>query len=683
MQLETPVEQIKGVGAKTGALLVSAGLVTVGDLVEFLPRSYEDYTSVIAIRDLLPGNVVLKGRFTNVSARYVRRGLHVTQAVLVDESGKVPVTWFNQPYRAKQLEGNHEWLVAGEFALSQRRYQLMNPSVRSSDEVLEQGSVIVPIYRQVGGLKTAQLRKIIDEIRPIITMLPEYMPVELVQREKLLSYADAMVALHFPESAADVEQGKQRIAFQEILELLYASALNKADNAALTSWHIAFDVERARDFVAKLPFALTGAQRKAVWDIIQNFASGQPMNRLLQGDVGSGKTIVAGMCAYMAAQAGYQSALLAPTELLAIQHARTLAGLLETFGVTVGLLTGSLAKKPKELLKQQIKAGAVAVTVGTHALLQDDVNFAKLGFVVIDEQHRFGVAQRQKLLLKSANMPHMLAMTATPIPRSLQLTVYGELEVSILGEKPVGRKEILTKIVSPTSRSRLFETIDQSIGHGRQLYVVCPLIESTEANQKAGETELRSVTFEYERLRRSSFKHRRIGLLHGKLSSDEKQQVMQAFVARELDILVSTTVIEVGVDVPNATIMVIEGAERFGLAQLHQLRGRVGRGDEQSYCYLIPTEPKQTTSIRLKEIERSSDGFYLAERDLELRGPGEIYGRMQHGQLNLQVASLADTRLIAHVQDVIAWAAEQSIDLLQCEGMKRRVERYRRITTLN
>jgi ATP-dependent DNA helicase RecG len=331
------------------------------------------------------------------------------------------------------------------------------------------------------------------------------------------------------------------------------------------------------------------------------------------------------------------------------------------------------------------------VTVGTHALIQESVNFHKLGFVVIDEQHRFGVAQRQKLMTKSAKMPHLLAMTATPIPRSLQLTVYGELEVSLLQEKPSGRKPILTKIVSPVSRTTLLGSVDREIEHGRQVYVVCPLIEELEGRGKKEEgrgdnafnSELASVTAEYERLKKTVLKHRRIGLLHGKMPADDKDRVMKQFASHELDVLVSTTVIEVGVDVPNATVMIIEGAERFGLAQLHQLRGRVGRSEHQSYCYLVTTESKQTTSLRLRELEHSNDGFYLAEKDLEMRGPGEIYGRVQHGQLDLQVASLADTRSIVAVKDAIAWAKENGIDLLQYEGMRGRVERYRRLTTLN
>ena len=679
MRLDTPLDEIKGVGPKTYAQLESVGLKTVDDIIHFLPRAYEDYTKVSKIADMVPGNVVVRGIISGVSQRYVRRGLHITQAVLTDDSGKVALTWFNQPYRAKHLATRGEWVVAGEFALSQRRYQIMNSSARHQDELLEAGTSIVPIYRQLAGLKTATIRAIIEEVRPIMTMYPEILPEMLVKAQKLLSYGDALLALHFPESSHDVEKGRDRIAFQELIEVLYAAKLNKDDNASMASWHIPFDVQKTKEFVSQLPFSLTNDQRRAAWDIIQNFESSVPMNRLLQGDVGAGKTIVAGLGALVAAQAGYQTALLAPTDLLARQHASTLAKLLEPFGITVGLLVGSMKKSAKDTLKAHIADGSIAVAVGTHALIQETVQFHKLGFVVIDEQHRFGVAQRQKLLTKSEKMPHVLSMTATPIPRSLQLTLYGDLDISILREKPAGRKEILTEVISPNSRTSLLSKIDAEIEKGRQVYVVCPLIEGIPGN----DVEQKSVKAEYDRLRKTALKHRNIGLLHGKLPADEKDAVMKSFADHTFDVLVSTTVIEVGVDVPNATVMVIEGAERFGLAQLHQLRGRVGRSDHQSYCYLIPTESRQTTNMRLRELANSNDGFYLAEKDLELRGPGEIYGRAQHGELNLQVARITDMPLVTRVRDAISWAILQNINLLQYESMQRRIEQYRRLTTLN
>ncbi len=403
MLLTTPLCEVKGVGPKTEAVLQQAGLSTLGDIISFLPRAYEDYTKAEKIADIVPGNVVVRGRISHLSSRYVRRGLHVTQAVLSDDSGKVALTWFNQPYRATHLKHDGEWTISGEFALSQRRYQILNPSVRHSDELIEAGSKVIPIYRQVGGLKTAVIRTIIEEVRPLITMLPDPLPAEIVTSTRVLSYADALVALHFPENSQDVEKGRARIAFQEMLELLYAAALNKADNDALPSWLIPFDQKKTKAFVEALPFVLTNDQRIAAWEIIKNFESLTPMNRLLQGDVGSGKTVVAGLAAVVAAHGGYQTAFMAPTDLLARQHAATLSTLLEPLGITVGLLVGATKKSAKVELKTALKGGSLAVVVGTQALIQDSVGFHKLGFVVIDEQHRFGVKQRQLLLTKDAS----------------------------------------------------------------------------------------------------------------------------------------------------------------------------------------------------------------------------------------------------------------------------------------
>ncbi len=432
----------------------------------------------------------------------------------------------------------------------------------------------------------------------------------------------------------------------------------------------------AKEFVSNLPFQLTDAQRAAIWQITQDFGHEHPMNRLLQGDVGSGKTVVAGMSASLAAQQGYQTAIMAPTEILATQHAETLTKLLERFNITVGLLVGAVKPAAKKQLYQRIADGDVQIVVGTHALIQDKVVFKKLGFVVIDEQHRFGVAQRQKLLEKSTHLPHLLSMTATPIPRSLALTVYGELDVSILNEMPRGRQPIKTSIVSPNSRQSMYDSVETEIQAGRQVYVVCPLIDHNP------ESEKRSVELEFAKLQKTIFKHRQIGLLHGQMSSDEKQDIMSRFSDGKIDILVSTTVIEVGVDVPNATIMIIENADQFGLAQAHQLRGRVGRGAHQSYCFLVSSDSLKPTR-RLRELEKSNDGFYLAEVDLKLRGPGEIYGRAQHGQLNLQMASLGDTKGIALVQKAVSLFLQNGHDLLQYKQLYEQVIKYQKVTTLN
>lgn len=676
MNFDTPLANIKGVGPKTAEQLSAASLETVHDLITFLPRGYEDFSEVVSIADISPGKRTIKAKCDSISTRRVRRGLQLTTATLSDKTGKLQATWFNQPYRATQLKGGEEFFFSGEFEFSYNRYQLTNPSAEKVSDMPVSTDRIVPIYRAIKGLKSQLVRRILTELKPLIMMLPETLPSDVVQREGLMGYSRALLGIHFPDSAKDIERARERIGFEELFHLLLAAQLNKKANAQLDGWQIPFDQAAVKNFVKQLPFELTGAQRMAAWEIIQDFEKPHPMNRLLQGDVGSGKTVVAGLAARQAATGGFQSAIMAPTEILAGQHAETLAQLLEPLGLKVGLLTGSVKGKAREVLYAQIANGGVDVVVGTHALIQQTVKFHKLGFVVIDEQHRFGVAQRQELLKKSACLPHLLAMTATPIPRSLALTLYGELDISILNERPKGRKPILTKIWSPNSRAQLYELIDEQLRQGRQAYVICSLIDDNSQN------DLKSVEAEYKLLNTGPFKHRRIGLLHGKMKPIEKDAVMSDFAKGKLDILVSTTVVEVGVDVPNATVMLIENADRFGLSQLHQLRGRVGRSEHQSYCYLI-TSTSIKPSQRLREIEKSNDGFYLAEVDLKLRGPGEIYGRAQHGELNLQVATLGDTVQIARAQREAKRFVESGQDLLQYKQLAAAVEHYQRLTTLN
>lgn len=676
MNVGAPLGQVKGVGEKTGAEFKAAGLSTIYDLINFLPRAYEDFSHVTSISEIHPGKLTIKARCEKISTRPVRRGLRITTATLADETGKLQAVWFNQPYRETQLKSGEEFFFSGEFEFNYNKYQLSNPSAEKVSEMPVQTDRILPIYRAVHGLKTPLVRKILSEVRPLMTMLPETLPVELVRSEKLISHSDALLGMHFPATADDIAKAKERIGFEELFALLLASQMNRIENAKLKGWHIPFDQSIVKAFVQKLPFDLTGAQRIAAWDILQDFEKEIPMNRLLQGDVGSGKTVVAGLAARQAAHEGFQTAVMAPTEILASQHAETLNNLLTPFGVRVGLLTGSVKGKARESLYAAIENGDIDVVVGTHALIQSTVHFHHLGFVVIDEQHRFGVNQRQALLSKSKYMPHLLAMTATPIPRSLALTVYGELDVSVLNELPKGRKPIKTKIWSPNSRPQLYGLIEEQLVEGRQAYVICSLIDNNPDN------ELKSVEAEYKRLNTKEFKHRTIGLLHGKMKPADKDEVMKQFARGEVDILVSTTVVEVGVDVPNATIILIEDADRFGLAQLHQLRGRVGRSIHQSYCYLMVSSSK-APSQRLKEVEKSNDGFYLAEVDLRLRGPGEIYGRAQHGELNLQVASLADTKLIARAQKAAKAFASTKEDLIHYTQLYKDVEHYQRLTTLN
>jgi ATP-dependent DNA helicase RecG len=676
MNLSSSLEKVKGVGEKTVEQLREAGLSTVGDLVDFLPRTHEDFSEVVGIANIHPGKMTIRAHCEKISTRPVRRGLRLTTATLVDGTGKLQAIWFNQPYRETQLKSGGEFFFSGTFEFSYNRYQLTNPSAEKVSDMPVQTDRILPMYRGVKGLKSQLVRKLLAELRPLITMLPETLPLDVLKNEGLATRADAYLGMHFPKTRDDITRARERLAFEELFQLLLASWLNKQENAKLTGWHIPFDQKVIAEFVKQLPFDLTPAQRRAAWEIIQDFERKVPMNRLLQGDVGSGKTVVAGLAARQAAHAGFQTALMAPTEILASQHAETLGKLLTPFGLTVGLLTGSVKGVARRTLYEKIESGDVDVIVGTHALIQEKVVFHKLGFVAIDEQHRFGVTQRQELLKKSKHLPHLLAMTATPIPRSLALTVYGELDISILNELPKGRKPIKTKIWSPNSRARLYELVDKELALGRQAYVICNLIDDNPEN------DIKSVEAEYKRLNQGVFKHRRIGLLHGKMKPDEKDAVMTAYSLGELDVLVSTTVVEVGVDVPNATVMMIENADLFGLSQLHQLRGRVGRSSKQSFCYLIMSDSNKP-SERLREIEKSNDGFYLAEVDMQLRGPGEIYGRSQHGALNLQIATLSDTKLIARARRQVKKFAESGQSLLQYKQLAAQVEHYQRLTTLN
>ena len=680
MKLTTPLEQIKGVGPKTAQALAAAGLTTVSDALDFLPRAYDDYSTAVNIADLQPGKVTVKARCESVSTRIVRRGLRITTAVLADKSGKVKAVWFNQPYRETQLKSDAEFIFSGQFGMQYNRYQINNPSVELAKEIAktaaENNSGIQPVYKSIKNIRPKTVQDLMKNIRPIMDFLPETLPENIIRRQKLVSRSEAVKFLHAPKTHEEISRGRERLAFEELFEMILAAQFNKQEQTRLTGWKIPFNKSVVKNFVDQLPFPLTNAQRRAAWQILQDLESDHPMNRLLQGDVGSGKTVVAGLVAAEVAKAGFQTAIMAPTEILAQQHAKTLDELLSPFGVSVALLTGHVKGAARSQLLDNLAIGNIDVVVGTHALIQEKVAYHKLGFAVIDEQHRFGVKQRQALLEKSDFMPHLLSMTATPIPRSLALTLYGELDISILDELPSGRQPIQTKIWSPASAPKLYESIENELAKGRQAYVICPLIDDNPDNDK------KSVEAEYNKLSKTIFSHRRVGLLHGKLPAEEKAEVMQKFADGELDMLVSTTVVEVGVNVPNATVMLIENADNFGLSQLHQLRGRVGRGKHQSFCHLMMSGHDKP-SQRLREIEKSQDGFYLAEVDLKLRGPGEIYGKMQHGDLNLKIASLADTALIARAQTEAERFVKEGQDLLQYNHLAHAVSRYQRLTVLN
>lgn len=669
---------VKGVGDELARKLAVLGVKTVGELIDYLPRRYEDYSEVVAIRDTKPGPVTIKAVVKQASGRYVRRGMHLTEAVASDDTGSMRLVWFNQPYRAAGLKVGAEYYFSGLFELSHQHMQLTSPSAELVSDFTVNTARIVPVYRETKGLTSKQIRKAVGNCRSLMRTLPETLPKWLIDEHKLLGRAEAIFAMHFPESAAQLAEAKRRLGFEEVFELTLASLLNKQEMADDESVAIPFDEKVAKEFVEHLPFQLTDAQRKAVWQIYQDMQAEHPMNRLVEGDVGSGKTVVATMAAVMAMQSGYQVAFMAPTELLARQHADTIYKLLKPLGMEaeLTLLVGALTPAQKKQAHEAMASGRARFLVGTNALIQDKVDMHKLGLVIIDEQHRFGVEQRKELMAKAGHMPHLLSLTATPIPRSLALTLYGELDISVLDTKPAGRQPIRTEIVPPASVEPVYASIRRELDAGRQMFVVTPLISESDT------LDAHSAEKMYDQFRQKEFKDYRVGLLHGKLKADEKNAVMARFVAHELDVLVSTTVIEVGVDVPNASVMMIVSAERFGLAQLHQLRGRVGRGSNQAYCYLMVSDNK-APSKRLRALESSNDGFRLAELDLELRGPGAIYGAMQHGALDLRVAKLTDVQLITAARSAAAEFIRRGEQLQQYDELKKRVQRLRAVTNLN
>lgn len=677
MDLSASITELKGVGEELAKKLAILGIHTINDLIDYYPRRYEDYSNITKTKDLRPGSVTIEAEIKQVKGRYVRRGMHITEAIASDDTGSVRLVWFNQPYRAGAIKHGAKYFIAGEYQLSRQRFSIMNPSAELVSDFPVNTARIIPIYRETKGLKSAQIRKLVREAVIGVKELPEHLPQWILDEQELVVYARAVTEMHFPSGSKALNLAKKRLGFEEVFELSLAALLNKQEFAHEKGLPIPFKENLAREFVSKLPFKLTNAQRKVVWQIYQDMEKSQPMNRLVEGDVGSGKTVVAAMAALMAMEQGFQVALMAPTEILARQHAETLYKLLDSvgYGAQVGLLVGSLRPAAKTLMHDKIAKGEVRLIVGTHAVISEKVDMHNLGLIVVDEQHRFGVDQRKKLQAKAGHMPHVLHMTATPIPRSLALTLYGELDTSVLDELPPGRQPIKTKIVSPNSKARLYADIDKELEAGRQMFVVCPVISE-------GETKNLSAEEVYDQLSKHEFKHRKIALLHGRMKAAEKERVMQDFIDHKYDILVSTTVIEVGVDVPNSTVMLIVGPERFGLAQIHQLRGRVGRGAHQSFCYLLMSDSK-APSQRLRALETTTDGFKLAELDLELRGPGAIYGTFQHGALDLRVAKLTDTKLIASARQAAQEFIDKKEKLARYPHLDSRVSALRAVTNLN
>lgn len=632
--LGDPVTILKGVGEAKAKLFANLNIFTLGDLICHFPRGYEDRTKLVTISELSP-DVPACFRATvmnNPRTAHIRKGLDMTKVQLADTTGRLNVTFFNNRFAAAQLEYGREYIFYGAVSGDFVGYNMTNPVFENPDSPGLTTRRVLPIYPLTAGLTNAAVGKAVLQALAVCDPPAEILPEAVRAEYGILPAEEAYHAIHQPRDMEQAAQAKKRLIFEEFFVFSAGLSLMRSSRAEkkCTPYHN-FNM---KPFYGSLPFALTGAQSRAVEEILSDFRSGKPMNRLVQGDVGSGKTMVAAAAAYCAAGNGAQTALMAPTEILAEQHYASLSKLFAPLGITVDLLTGSMTVRQKREARERLASGETQVVVGTHALLTDATRFLRLGLVIADEQHRFGVAQRSKLSEKGED-PHLLVMSATPIPRTLTLLMYGDLDVSILDELPPGRQTVETFLVGESYRARINAFIRKQVAEGHQCFVVCPAVEE---NQELG---VKAASAWAETLQQTVFPDLRIALLHGQMKGAEKEAAMAAFARGEADVMVATTVIEVGVDVPNATLMVIEDADRFGLSQLHQLRGRVGRGKAKSYCILTSHNRNPETLQRLKALCKTNDGFRIAEEDLKLRGPGDFFGSRQSGLPAFRVGDLS------------------------------------------
>ena len=639
---DTPVRYLKGVGPKTAERFEKLGIVTLADLLCHYPRRYIDFTKPYSIAEA-PNDtecVVKAEVFAKPGGRILPGGRRMERITAGDDVSSLEITWFNNPYAAQKLELGQEYYFQGIVTGGMLRRQMVNPQVRTEAQITS--APFEAVYPQTEGVSSNLIAKCIRQLLPHAELLPDPLPPEMLKKYRLLSKADAVRAIHCPASEEDAFAARRRLIYEELLVLQLG--IGRMKNRGSASTGAPMQPMEPKPFWDVLPFSPTGAQRRAVREILADMAGERSMNRLLQGDVGSGKTLVAAAAIWACIRSGYQAALLAPTEILASQHAENLNRMLAPFGMRVALLTGGMKAAARRTTLAAIRNDEADLVVGTHAILSEGVEFARLGLAVVDEQHRFGVRQRG-LLAEKAENPHLLVMSATPIPRTLGLLIYGDLDISILDELPPGRKPVKTRCITGKKRRDLYGFLDREIDAGRQVYIVCPAIEDTP------DGGLNAVKTYYEDIAKALLPERRVGLMHGKLKPKEKAAVMDDFKAGRLDALVSTTVIEVGVDVPNATVMVIENAERYGLSALHQLRGRVGRGATESWCFLVSDNGSENVQKRLKFLCSTSDGFAVAQYDLETRGPGDFFGSRQHGLPTLQIADLMnDTRTLHAAQ---------------------------------
>ena len=651
---DTPVRYLKGVGPKTAERFEKLDIVTLADLLCHYPRRYIDFTKPYSIAEA-PADVecVVKAEvFAKPGGRILPGGRRMERITAGDDVSSLEITWFNNPYAAQKLQLGQEYYFQGIVTGGMLRRQMVNPQVRTAEQI--KASPFEAVYPQTEGLTSNAIAKCVRQLLPHAELLPDPLPPEMLAKYRLLSKADAVRAIHCPATEEQAYAARRRLIYEELLVLQLGIGRMKNRGAAATG--APMQLADPSLFWASLPFSPTGAQRRAASEILADMAGETSMNRLLQGDVGSGKTLVAAAAIWACIRAGYQAALLAPTEILATQHAEGLNRMLAPFGMRVALLTGGMKAAAKRTTLAAIRNDEADLVVGTHAILSEGVEFARLGLAVIDEQHRFGVRQRGMLAEKAAN-PHLLVMSATPIPRTLGLLIYGDLDISILDELPPGRTPVKTRCITGKKRRDLYHFLDQEIGRGRQVYLVCPAIEDTP------DGGLNAVKSYYEDIAKALLPERRVGLMHSKLKPKEKAAVMEDFKAGRLDALVSTTVIEVGVDVPNASVMVIENAERYGLSALHQLRGRVGRGAAESWCFLVSDNQSENVQKRLKFLCSTTDGFAVAQYDLETRGPGDFFGSRQHGLPTLQIADLMnDTRTLHAAQaEAVAMLADDPL----------------------
>ena len=643
---DTPVRYLKGVGPKTAERFEKLGIVTLTDLLCHYPRRYIDFSKPYSIAEAPADTecVVKAEVFAKPGGRILPGGRRMERITAGDDVASLEITWFNNPYATQKLQLGQEYYFQGIVTGGMLRRQMVNPQVRTAEQI--KASPFEAVYPQTEGLTSNAIAKCVRQLLPHAELLPDPLPPEMLAKYRLLSKADAVRAIHCPATEEQAYAARRRLIYEELLVLQLGIGRMKNRGAAATG--APMQLADPSPFWASLPFSPTGAQRRAVSEILADMAGQTSMNRLLQGDVGSGKTLVAAAAIWACIRAGYQAALLAPTEILAAQHAEGLNRMLAPFGMRVALLTGGMKAAARRTTLAAIRNDEADLVVGTHAILSEGVEFARLGLAVIDEQHRFGVLQRGMLAEKAAN-PHLLVMSATPIPRTLGLLIYGDLDISILDELPPGRTPVKTRCITGKKRRDLYHFLDQEIGRGRQVYLVCPAIEDVP------DGGLNAVKSYYEDIAKALLPDRRVGLMHGKLKPKEKAAVMEDFKAGRLDALVSTTVIEVGVDVPNASVMVIENAERYGLSALHQLRGRVGRGAAESWCFLVSDNQSENVQKRLKFLCSTTDGFAVAQYDLETRGPGDFFGSRQHGLPTLQIADLMnDTRTLHAAQSEAA-----------------------------